>query len=178
MKRPMKRISILVLAVAAVGACAIASMAFTAGHGGDQGSPIYGITIPAGYRHWELISIAHEAGDFNDLRAVLGNAVAVKAARAGTLPYPDGAIIARLAWKHTPSAANNKVFGREQSFVAGDATNVQFMVKDSKKYATSGGWGYAQFTDGKSADEALIKTCFPCHEPNKEGDYVFTHYAK
>jgi hypothetical protein len=173
----MKRISVVVLAAAAA-ACAFASMAFTGGHGGDQGSPIYGITIPAGYRHWELISVAHEAGDFNDLRAVLGNAVAVKAARDGTLPFPDGAIIARLAWKHTPSAANNKVFGREQSFVAGDATNVQFMVKDSKKYAASGGWGYAQFKDGKSADEASIKTCFPCHEPNKEGDYVFTHYAK
>jgi hypothetical protein len=173
----MKRISILLLAVAAA-ACAIVPMAFTSGGAGDQGSPIYGITIPAGYRHWELISIAHEAGDFNDLRAVLGNAVAVKASRDGTLPFPDGAIIARLAWKHTPSAANNKVFGREQSFVAGEATNVQFMVKDSKKYAASGGWGYAQFKDGKSADEALIKTCFPCHEPNKEGDYVFTHYAK
>jgi hypothetical protein len=176
MKRPMKRISILVLAAAA-GACAIASMAITAGGAGDQGSPIYGITIPAGYRQWELISVAHEAGDFNDLRAVLGNAVAVKAFRDRTLPFPDGTIIARLAWKHTPSAANNKVFGREQSFVAGDATNVQFMVKDSKKYAASGGWGFAQFKDGKSADEALIKTCFPCHEPGKEHDLVFTYYA-
>ena len=57
MKQPMKRISILVVAAAA-GACAIASMAFTAGgHADGQGSPIYGITIPAGYRHWELISI-------------------------------------------------------------------------------------------------------------------------
>jgi hypothetical protein len=175
MKRPMKRISILVLAAAC--ACGIASMAFTTGGADGEGSPIYGITIPAGYRQWELISVAHEAGDFDDLRAVLGNAVAVKAARDGTLPFPDGTVIARLAWKHTPSAANNKVFGREQSFVAGDATNVQFMVKDSKKYATTGGWGFAQFKDGKSADEASIKTCFPCHEPGKEHDLVFTHYA-
>lgn len=172
----MKRISILVLAAAA-GACAIASMAFTAGHADSQGSPIYGITIPAGYRQWELISVAHEAGDFDDLRAVLGNALAVKAFRDGTLPFPDGTIIARLAWKHVPSAANNKVFGREQSFVAGAATNVQFMVKDSKKYTTTGGWGFAQFKDGKSADEAVIKTCFPCHEPGKEHDLMFTRYA-
>ncbi len=51
------------------------------------------------------------------------------------LPFPDGAIIARLAWSYIPSEENNKVFGREQSFVAGSATNVQFMVKDSKRYA-------------------------------------------
>ena len=67
--------------------------------------------------------------------------------------------------------------GRAQSFVAGAATNVQFMVKDSRKYAATGGWGFAQFKDGKPADEALLKTCFPCHEPVKARDFVFTHYA-
>jgi hypothetical protein len=72
---------------------------------------------------------------------------------------------------------NNKVFGRAQSFVAGSATNVQFMVKDSKKYASTGGWGFAQFNNGKPADEALLKTCFPCHQPVKAQDFVFTHYA-
>jgi cytochrome P460 len=51
------------------------------------------------------------------------------------------------------------------------------MVKDSTKYASTGGWGFAQFKDGKSADAALIKGCFPCHEPGKADDYVFTHYA-
>jgi hypothetical protein len=62
--------------------------------------------------------------------------------------------------------------------LAGSATNVQFMVKDSKKYAATGGWGFAQFKDGKpNADAVLLKTCFPCHEPIKARDYVFTHYA-
>jgi hypothetical protein len=51
------------------------------------------------------------------------------------------------------------------------------MVKDSKKYVTTGGWGFAQFKDGKPADEALHKTCFPCHEPAKASDFLFTHYA-
>jgi hypothetical protein len=51
------------------------------------------------------------------------------------------------------------------------------MVKDSKKYVTTGGWGFAQFKDGKPADEALHKTCFPCHEPAKARDFLFTHYA-
>src|ERR1700679_1978065 len=125
-----------------------------------------------------VASLAHEAGDFDDLRAMLGNPIAMTAFRNGTLPFPDGAIIARLAWKYVPSAENNKVFGRDQSFIAGPATNVQFMVKDSKKYAATGGWGYAEFIDGKPADEAVHKTCFPCHIPAKDRDYVFTHYAR
>jgi hypothetical protein len=163
--------------VAAALACLIAFTTPTAGRASDQASPIYGITIPAGYRHWELISVAHEAANFDDLRAMLGNPVAMKAFRSGTLPYPDGSIIARLAWKYVSSAENNKVFGQDQSFIAGPATNLQFMVKDSKKYTASGGWGYAEFIDGKPADEAVHKTCFPCHEPAKDKDYVFTHYA-
>ena len=51
------------------------------------------------------------------------------------------------------------------------------MVKDSKKYAATGGWGFAQFKDGKSADEATLNTCFPCHLPLKAGDLVFCHYS-
>ncbi len=172
----MKRVSILVFA-AATAACVIASMPFTAGRADEAASPIYGVKIPAGYRDWPLIAVAHEAGDFNDLRAVLGNAAAMKAFRDGTLPFPDGTIIARVAWKHVPSAENNAVFGRPQSFVTGAPTNLQFMVKDSKKYAMSGGWGFAQFTDGKPDDEAVHKTCFSCHEPAKGHDLVFTHYA-
>jgi hypothetical protein len=172
----MKRIFLLALAVAAA-ACVIASVASTAGGVDDDASPIYAITIPAGFRQWELVSVAHEAANYDDLRAVLGNAVAMPAFRSGTLPFPDGTIIARLAWKYVPSPENNKVFGRDQSFIAGPATNVQFMVKDSKKYAATGGWGYAEFIDGKPADEAVHKTCFPCHEPYKGQDYVFTHYA-
>jgi hypothetical protein len=152
-------------------------IAHAAGHAGGEAAPIFGITIPAGYRDWKLISVAHEEGNLNDLRALLGNDAAIKAYREGKLPFPDGTIIARLAWSYVPSEENNKVFGRAQSFVAGDATNVQFMVKDSRKYAATGGWGFAQFKDGKPADEALLKTCFPCHEPVRARDFVFTRYA-
>ena len=63
-----------------------------------------------------------------------------------------------------PSEENNKVFGRAQSFVAGPAPEwyLQFIVKDSRKFAATAGWGFAQFDrDGKPADEAKIKTCFP-----------------
>jgi hypothetical protein len=63
-------------------------------------------------------------------------------------------------------------------FVAGSPKNgVQFMVKDSRKYASTGGWGYAQFDDGKPADEAVFATCYPCHAAIKVRDFVFTRYA-
>jgi hypothetical protein len=128
--------------------------------------------------------VAHEEGRLTDIRAILGNDIAVKAYRDGKLPFPEGSIIARLAWSYTPSEENNKVFARalkqdvQHSFVAGSPTNgVQFMVKDSKKYAAIGGWGYAQFNDGKPAGTALMETCFPCHQAIKDRDFIFTRYA-
>jgi hypothetical protein len=172
----MKRL--VTMFTAAVAACVIASMPFTTGRADDEASAIFGIKIPPGYRDWRLISVAHEAGKLDDLRAILGNDVAIEAYREGKQEFPDGTIIARLAWGYTPSEENNKVFGQAQSFVAGPPKEgVQFMVKDSTKYAATGGWGFAQFNDGKSADEAVIKTCFPCHEPAKAHDFVFTRYT-
>ena len=145
---------------------------------GEGAAPIFGITLPVDYRDWKLISVAHEEGELNDLRAILGNDAAIKACREGKLPFPDGTVIARLAWNYEPSEENNKVFGRQQSFVAGPPKNgVQFMVKDSLKYASTGGWGFAQFNNGKPADEAAHKTCFACHEPARARDFVFTRYA-
>jgi hypothetical protein len=114
----MKRIAFLLIAVAAV----VGLVAFTAPasrHADEQAAPIFGITIPPGYRDWKLISVAHEAGNNNDIRAVLGNDTAIKAYRERKLPFPDGTIIARIAWRYAPSEENKKVFGRAQSFVAG-----------------------------------------------------------
>ena len=51
------------------------------------------------------------------------------------------------------------------------------MVKDSRKYASTNGWGFAQFNDGTPADAAALKGCSPCHEPAKARDFVFTRYA-
>jgi hypothetical protein len=166
---------LLVTVVAMTGV--VVYMAHASGRSDEDADPIFGIKIPSGYRDWKLISVAHEEGNLNDLRALLGNDVAIKAYREGELPFPDGTIIARLAWSYVPSEENNKVFGRSQSFVPGSATNMQFMVKDSRKYAATGGWGFAQFKDGKPAGAALLKTCFPCHEPVKARDFVFTRYA-
>lgn len=156
----------------------VAYKAPASGQADKDTAPIFGIEIPPGYRDWRLISVAHEEGSLNDLRAILGNDAAIEAYREGKLPFPDGTIIARLAWDYVPSEENNKAFGRVQSFVAGHPKNgVQFMVKDSKKYASTGGWGYAQFNDGKPADEAVHKTCFPCHQAIEARDFVFTKYS-
>jgi hypothetical protein len=169
----------IVIALAAIGALAGAG-AYTApsiGQADGEVAPIYGVKIPPGYRNWQLISVAREEGNFNDLRAQLGNDVAIKAYRDGRLPFPDGSIIVALHWDFIPSEENNKVFGRAQSFIAGSAKNIQFMVKDSKRYAATGGWGFADFKDSKPASEAVHKTCFSCHEAIKARDHVFTRYA-
>jgi len=147
-------------------------------HVRQASAPISVTNIPIGYRDWRLISVAREEGGLDDIRAILGNDPATKAFRDGARAFPDGAIIARLAWSYDASDENNKVFGHPQSFVAGRPKNgVQFMVKDSKRYASTGGWGFAQFDDDKPADEAVLTTCYSCHRAIQDRDLVFTRYA-
>ena len=102
-----------------VGGVAIRSAA----SGDGESSPIFGVTVPPGYRDWRLIAVAHEEGKLNDLRAILGNDLAINAARDAKLPYPDGTIIARLAWSYDPLAESSQAFGHPQSFVAGSPKN-------------------------------------------------------
>lgn len=168
------------LAGMAVVAALLASTAQVSGSSEDGAGAIADGRLPAGYRDWRLISVAREEGDLDDIRAVLGNDTAITAYRANTQPFPDGTIIARLAWSYDSSEENNKSFGREQSFVAGHPKNgVQFMVKDAAKYASTGGWLYAQFDDGTPLrDEKQLHSCFVCHQAIKARDYVFTKYAR
>ena len=171
----------------------VAYVAPASGQAGGEAAPIYGITVPQGYRDWALISVARVGGPVNDMRAKLGNDVAIRAFREGKLPFPNGTIIARLAWNAVTSEENNNALrpvlerglgpdGAQktlaESFVAGPATNVQFMIKDSKKYASTGGWGFAQFTDGKPDSGPALKTCFSCHTPARDRDFVFTRYSR
>jgi hypothetical protein len=147
------------------------------GVAGDKASPIYGVTIPAGYRQWEVIAPSHEAL-LDELQVILGNPVAMKAYGEGRVRFPDGTILAKMAWKHVPSAEDNGALGQFQAFVPGHATTVQFTVKDSRRYASTGGWGFGRFIDGKPVDEEQHKTCFPCHAAHAKGhDFVFTRYA-
>lgn len=167
------------LMAAAAGAAGVAVFGAAWAETSDGGAaPTFVDRTPRGYRDWTLVSVAHEEGALNDIRAILGNEKAIGAYRSRTLPFPEGTVIARLAWDYAPSDENNKAFGRAQSFVAGAVKNgVQFMIKDSRKYAATGGWGYGQFEDGKPADESMLSACFPCHRAVKERDFVFTRYS-
>ena len=172
------------IALAAIGL--IIGFGSMSSKGADEASvPIFVTEIPQGYRDWKLIAVARltRGEGSSQLRAELGNDIAIKAYRDGKLPFPDGAIIAALHWNEVSSEENNKVLAKGfpgagvQSFIPGSGVNMQFMMKDSKKYADTGGWGFADFTNGKPGNAKLMQTCFACHLPAKDHDFVFTRYA-
>ncbi len=131
-----------------------------------------GVTIPKGYRNWQVVAPS-QRDDKDEIRVILGNNIAMKAARAKKLPFPDGSILAKLAWKRVKSTEFDK------TFVPGEPQRIEFMVKDAKKYAATGGWGFGRFVNGAPASGQDHGTCWPCHEANVKGnDFVFTRYAK
>ncbi len=134
-----------------------------------------GIKLPAGYKNWRLISSTHRT-DNNTLRVILGNDIAVQAARSGsTNPWPDGSIIAKLVWKDVT---------HEQwpdATIPGTFVHAEFMIKDAKKYSVTGGWGFARWLGMEQKpygkDAGFVQECYSCHVPVKQNDYVFTHPA-
>lgn len=145
--------------------------AFPAATAADIVAAPTGVTIPMGYRNWQVIAPS-QRDDTDEIRVILGNNIAMKAFRANTLPFPDGTILAKLAWKRVKSTEFPK------TFIPGVAPRIEFMVKNSKKYASTGGWGFGRFIDGNPADAQVHATCFPCHQANvKDHDFVFTRYA-
>jgi hypothetical protein len=153
--------------------CVLAAMPLTSANANAEGaSPLFAVTIADGHRQWELIAPSHETDPLNELRVIFGNTLSMKAYREGILPFPDGAVLAKLAWKHVQSS------DFAAAFVPGTATTLQIMVKDSKKYASTGGWRSGRFVDGKPVDEAQHNMCFGCDEANVKGhDFVFTRSA-
>ncbi len=131
-----------------------------------------GIEIPQGYKDWRVIAPSHRT-DNNSLRVILGNDIAIKAARAGkTNPWPDGASLAKLVWKDRIDE------NWEDATVPGKFIHAEFMLKDKVKYAKTGGWGYARWL-GKDQkpygdDADFAEECVACHTPVKSRDYVFT----
>ena len=175
MRTPVSLVSVVVLslAVTVLFARLPAPAADPAPGSGAPLSPIFGLPIPVGYREWPLVAVSHRTDNKDELRAILANPAAFKALRDGTLPLPDGAILAKLAWKREPMAEF------EGAFRPGAAPRIEFMYKDAQRFPATGGWGFARFVDGKPADEAVHKTCFPCHEAKvKARDFVFTQFAQ
>ena len=154
----------------------------------------YAIKIPngvafsefRGYEGWPVIAISHN-GDM--LAAILGNPVMIDAFKAGIpgngKPFPDGAKMAKVHW-------NAKVAGEPGApTVPGTQHDVDFMLKDRKRFANSGGWGYGAFQYDAASNTftpATLKdkppqgndaTCgFTCHSAVKTKDYVFTDYGR
>ena len=140
-----------------------------------------------GYESWETISISQNGGK---VATIVGNPVMIDAYKAGIpgngKPFPDGARMAKIHWSPTK---NERAPGPPT--VPGALLDVDFMVKDSKRFADSGGWGYGMFKYDASADEFTpgtiadhppqgndAKCGFACHTVVKDRDYVFTEYAK
>src|SRR5262245_63086117 len=103
----MKSIALLLVALALVAAAVVVTTK-ASDTTNQEAKPVFVTEIPRGYREWRLVSVAHEAGNLNDIRAILGNNEAIDAYRAGKLPFPEGTVIARIAWRHVPSEENNK----------------------------------------------------------------------
>lgn len=141
--------------------------------GADRPTAVTGVQLPDGYRGWTAVAPSHRT-DKGHIRMMLANETMAQAYRAKTLPFPDGSVIAKLVYKAVKSPE------WEEAVVPGEPVSLEFMVKDSKKYASDGGWGFGRFSpDGKPIGDAdLYKTCFPCHEANvKDHDFVFTRWA-
>ena len=135
-----------------------------------------GITLPEAYKDWKVISISHRT-DNHSMRAILGNDVAVKAARASnTNPWPKGSILGKLVWKQTTEENWSTAIAPDK-FV-----HAEFMFKDSEKYKKTSGWGYARWIgmDQKpyGNDENFALECMACHSPVKDNDWVFTKPAQ
>lgn len=125
------------------------------------------------YKDWRLFSVSHRE-DNNSMRVILGNYKTIKAVRAGkTQPWPDGVIFAKVIWKESrhPNWA--------QAIVPGEFKAAEAMIKDSKKYASTGGWGFAHWQGKKLVmhDKETSDKCFACHTIMKDKDYVFNGYV-
>lgn len=134
-----------------------------------------GIEFPADYRDWRVISVSHRI-DNKTLRVILGNDVAIKASRNGkTNPWPNGAILGKVVLKQGIDEHWS------QAIVPKKFVHVEFMVKDTKKYASTGNWGYARWVGNKlkphGKDANFAQACIACHTPVKSNDYVFTKPA-
>lgn len=127
----------------------------------------------AEYQDWSLLAVSHRL-DKKTLRAILGNDKAIAAARHNhTKPWPDGAVLAKVVWKESTHP------NWPQAIVPGEFEKAEAMIKDSKKYPNTGGWGFA-YWEGKKLvmhEEAKAKKCFACHTAVQHSDYVFTQSA-
>jgi hypothetical protein len=129
-----------------------------------------GLAFISAYKTWKAISTT-DRFDNHTMRAILGNDVAIKAiARHQINPWPDGTAFAKVTWFQQP---DEKGFVRTGAF-----QQVELMIKDHKKYASTLGWGFGRWrgVDLKpyGKDAAFANECVGCHTPVRNSDYVYT----
>jgi len=133
-----------------------------------------GITYITDYKNWQVIS-ASDRFDNGTMRVIYGNDIAVKAVKAQDInPWPDGTIFAKAAW--------DKLEDMQGNVTTGAFKQVEFMIKDAKKYKSTNGWGFARFKTPQlipyGKDVMFTTECINCHKPMQQNDFVFTFPIK
>jgi hypothetical protein len=131
-----------------------------------------GIAYPTGWQNWATIAVSHRT-DNNTIRTILGNEIAVRAARSGnTNPWPEGAILGKVVWKET------ELEDWQKAIAPGEFVHAEFMFKDSTKYASTYNWGWARWVGlDQIPFEKGAEVCTACHTPVKDRDWVYTDPA-
>ena len=135
-------------------------------------APSHGIAYPIGWQDWATIAVSHRT-DNNTIRVILGNDLAVKAARSGnTNPWPDGAVLGKVVWKDT------QLSDWQEATAPGEFVHAEFMFKDNKRYSNTYGWGWARWVGLEQKPfEKGMNVCTSCHTPVMMRDWVFTEPA-
>lgn len=154
---------------------------------GNSAKDKYALKVPQGlafaefkgFESWETVGVS-DAGE--TIEVILGNPKMIAAYKAGIpdngKPFPDGAKMAKIHWtaKKSETAPN-------PTTIHGPLHDIDFMVRDSKRFAASGNWGYAEFSYDSAADkfkpDGTGTDCgFACHTIVQAKDYVFTAYGR
>jgi len=132
----------------------------------------HGIAYPVGWQNWSTIAVSQRK-DNKTIRVILGNDIAIKAARSGkTNPWPNGAIIGKVVWK------NAELEDWKTAIVPGKFVHAEFMFKDSEKYSSTYNWGWARWVGMEQKPfQKGTQVCSSCHTPVKKRDWVFTDPA-
>ena len=190
-----KRIPAVVIIVVSLAVSVLAVLGSRATSAQDTGQAKYTVRVPnglafsefRGYEGWQTVSISHNE---KVMAVILADPVMIKAYQSGIpgngKPFPDGAKMAKIHWNTKKSAE-----APAPTTVPDTLHDVDFMVKDSKRFADSGGWGWAAFkydgasdtfTPATTADTPPqgndAKCGLACHTIVRTKDYVFTEYGK
>jgi hypothetical protein len=136
-----------------------------------------------GYETWQTVAVSRRT-DNNELRVILGNPTMIKAYKKGIpgngKPFPDKSTIVKIGWSERQSADFPAAFEPDV------LKRVEFIIKDSKRFPNTSGWGYARFVyDAKTStftpygkDASFVQECYECHTTVKQKDFIFTNYPQ